>query len=366
MGSKFITQANKLLSNFNEKNISSIEEWKEIPLKRKSDILNTVPKQFLELRITSGSTGEPLFIYYSSEAVDAFIQRGVESIRNAGVTKKDIVLNLFAYGNYVPGSMYERVCLVEGISVLPLGAPNTYPKEKIFEVVKRLKPTVWFSVPSYALAQLNIIASIDKTLLPRVVVVAGERLLDSYIDNFKQLGVELVNNFGSTECPAIGFSDGDPKLIKTIPDGIYAESVEVDGNDELVITDLRNRSTPIIRYNTRDLIKRTKINPDGSLAEFEIIGRSDDLLKLKGLLVSKNKIVSTLSAFTQEFYVDVVIKNGMDWLNVFLPISIKSKEAEIVSELSKVYGKLDLLFLDELNVPKTSSHKSILVRDLRK
>ncbi|MFA5931522.1 MAG: AMP-binding protein [archaeon] len=366
MAKLVIDEMNDLLSFFGGKKISSLEEWKNIPLKRKSDLVDLVPKKFLELRITSGSTGEPLYIFYSKDAIDAFLRRTIKSIRLSGVTNDDVVLNLFAYGNYVPGSMYERACLSEGIAVLPLGAPNTYPKEKIIDVVKRVKPTVWFSVPSYALAQLNILASIDKKLLPRIVVVAGERLLDSYIENFNNLGIKLVNNFGLTECPAIGVSINDQKLIKVIPDGIFVEMVNVDGNNELVITDLNNKATPIIRYNTRDLLIRVKEEKNGSLQEFEVKGRNDDLIKLQGLLVSKNKIIEVISKYTNDFYVNIIIKEGRDYLQINLLKSIKPMEKEIIFDITKVYGKVELVFLEEINPSKTSSHKVILVQDLRK
>jgi phenylacetate-CoA ligase len=362
---KIIEKMNDLIG---EDNIKSIDDWKNINIKTKKDLSESVvPKKFIELRITSGSTGKPLYVFYSKEAVEGFIRRTRKSIKLSGVSKNDIVLNLFAYGNYVPGSMYERACLLEGISVLPLGAPNTYPKEKIMEVILKIKPTVWFSVPSYAIGLLEVLNKINSEIMPKKVIVAGEMLLDSYISRFKELGVEIINHFGLTECPAIGISKKkDPKLIKVINDGIYAEAIEKDKTIGLAITDLNNKATPIIRYNTGDVLKNIKYADDGSLKEFSIIGRSDDLIKLQGILTSKTKIEDTLSRYTHEFIVNFKTKENRDYAEFILPSGFKDKEKEINEDLSFILAKKEFVFQDKIDVPKTNSQKLRHIVDLRK
>ncbi len=362
---KIIKKMNDLVG---EDKIKSIEDWKKIKISTKKDLSAfIVPKNFLELRITSGSTGKALYVFYSNKAVEGFINRTRKSIKLSGVSNKDIVLNLFAYGNYVPGSMYERACLLDGISILPLGAPNTYPKEKIMEVILKVKPTVWFSVPSYALGLLEVLNKINPKIMPKKVLVAGEMLLDSYISRFKDLGVEVVNHFGLTECPALGVSKkGDPKLIKVINEGIYVEAVEINKNLELAITDLNNSSTKIIRYNTKDVLEKVKYNDDGSISEFSVTGRDDDLIKLQGMLTSKTKIEDTLSKYTNEFIVNFKTKENRDYVEFILPSEFKDKEKDIIKELSFIFAKKEFIFQNKIEVPKTSSHKLRHIVDLRK
>ena len=348
--------------------IKRIDDWRKIEISTKKELSeNPVSTSFLELRITSGSTGEPLYVFYSKESVDGFISRTRESIRLSGISQNDIVLNLFAYGNYVPGSMYERACLLDNIPVLPLGAPNTYPKEKIIEVILKIKPTVWLSVPSYALGLLEVLNKINPDLKPKKVIVAGEMLLDSYISRFEELGVEVINHFGLTECPAIGVSKkGNPRLIKVINEGIYVEAIKVKDDLQLAITDLNNKATPIIRYNTRDILEGVKYNRDGSISEFVVIGRSDDLVKLQGMLTSKTKIENTLSKYTSDFIVNFKTKENRDFVEVVLPLEFKGKESEISKELSFIYAKKEIIFQDKVDVPKTISHKLRHIADLRK
>lgn len=348
--------------------IKSIKDWKKIKINTKKDISQeNVPKNFLELRITSGSTGEPLYVFYSRNAVKSFLKRTKISLEKSGITKKDIVLNLFAYGNYVPGSMYERACLLKNIPVLPLGAPNTYPKEKIIDVILRVKPTIWLSVPSYALGLLEILNKINPKAKPRKILVAGEMLLDSYIKRFKELDVKVINHFGLTECPAIGISKKEnPKQIQVINREIYVEAVEMNNCAQLVITDLNNKSTPIIRYNTKDILRDIKYNNDGSISEFTLIGRDDDLIKLQGMLISKTKIEDALSKYTSNFIINLKTKKNRDRVEIVLPINLKEKERNILKDLSFILAKKETLFENKVEVPKTSSHKLRHIVDLRK
>jgi len=361
-----IEPMNKLLSNFGLNTINNIEEWYSIKTRTKSDLKNIDIKSFLELRITSGSTGEPCYIYYSKDAVDAFIRRTMKSIELSGVMSNDIVLNLFAYGNYVPGSMYEKALQAMNICVIPLGAPNTYPKEKIVEVILKLKPTVWCAVPSYALGLINVVAGINKNALPKTVLVAGEALLDSYIEAFKNLGIKVVNHFGSTECPAIGVSLEDEKLIHVIQDGLIIESKKNDDVEELVITDLNNLSTPILRYNSKDIIDRIKRDDSGHIIEFELKGRNDDLVKLMGILVSKMKICDTILKYTDEFFVEFKTKENRDFVEIHLPKTMKDEEEDLLKNLGFVRARKELIYEDAVIVPKTSTNKVKYITDLRK
>ncbi len=359
----------KNLLAFYGKNPEKIGSWNDVSISDKEKIRKTkIPRTFGELRITSGSTGEPLYVFYSKEAVNSFLKRAVISLKKSGVSSKDHVLNLFAYGNYIPGSMYERACQMENIPVLPLGAPNTYPKEKVIEVIMKLRPNVWLSVPSYAISLLDALAeNKNKDSFPEKIIIAGERLWDVYIEKFKKYNIEIVNHFGLTECPAIGVSKkGDPSIIEMINEGIYTESITgTNGEQYFVVTDLNNFATPIIRYRTGDTIDNVKHNKDGSLKEISIIGRGDDLVKIQGVLVSKTKIVEILSKFTDKFVVNIITKKHRDFVEVFLHQSCEEIKAEIDEQLAFLKKK-ELFFRGDISVPKTISYKNKHIVDLRR
>ncbi|MFH0715055.1 MAG: AMP-binding protein, partial [Candidatus Diapherotrites archaeon] len=306
---KRISKMNALLHQFGHSQVKTVQEWNSIPPSSKKSLPKNPPKHFFEMRVTSGSTGDPLFIYYSKEAVEFFLRRTVKSIQLSEVTPKDTALNLFTYGSYIPGSMYERACNRMNLPVIPLGGPNTYSKEKMLFLIQKLRPNVWMSLPSYA---LNLLSELKPTNYPKKVLVAGEKLYPSYIRIFKEKGVEVINHFGLTECPAIGVSEKNPSKIKVIEEGIRVESIAEESGENLLVTDYQNFSTPIIRYRTGDIIKPRKVSKDGSISEFEMLARSDDLVKLRGSFVSKNKIIESLLDYSSHFQVVVSTKNNKD------------------------------------------------------
>jgi phenylacetate-CoA ligase len=362
-----LEQQKKLLL-LHKKKLSKVNSWTDVPISGKENIRKlSTPKNFLELRVTSGSTGEPLYVFYSKESVQAFIKRAIISLDRSGVDDNDVVLNLFAYGNFVPGSMYEKACQFRGIAVMPLGAPNTFSKEKVIDAIIKVKPNVWMSVPSYAISLLDILANNNQhNYFPKKIIVAGEKLLDAYIKIFKDYKIQIVNHFGLTECPAIGVSKkGAPEIIEIINEGLYPEIIEENETKYLVITDLNNYATPIIRYKTGDVVDNIKYNKQGDLTEITIIGRSDDLIKIQSVLTSKSKIIEIITKYTNKFTVYLKTKNGRDWVYVYLDKKSKKDKLKIDSELFFL-KKRQLIFKDNLSIPKTSSYKNKYIIDLRK
>ncbi|VVB77292.1 AMP-binding enzyme [uncultured archaeon] len=333
--------------------------WKDTSLSSKDDIRTlATPANFAEVRITSGSTGEPLYVFYSQGAVRAFIDRTIVTLKKLGVSRSDTVLNLLAYGNFVPGSMYERACNEAEIPILALGTPNTHPMKKTLDAIEKARPTVWLAMPSYALKLLDALESSGRGPLPREVMVTSERLLDSYVGRFRHFGIELRTTFGLTECPAIGVSKpGDAMTQEVIGDGAYVEAVDVNGATELAVTDLNNLSTPVIRYLTGDVIKNIKYGDDGSVIEFVPDRRNDDLIKINGILVSKSALVEALSKYSDDFTVRIETRNDSDFLEVTFPKKCESREAEIRSYLSSVRVNKDIVFKTDVDVPVTGSGK---------
>lgn len=365
-----INELNTLLNHFNKNKIKNLKEWEKIESLSKKDLIHlkdNPPNNFVNCASTSGSTGEPLYVFYSKEAYRSYIERTIKSYETAGITDEDTVLNLFAYGTAVVGSEYERACIESDIPVYPLGAPNTFSRERAISLILRAKPTVWLSVPSYALNLLREIKKKDPEAIPRLVFVAGELLLDSYISEFESLGVKVVNQYGLTECPAVGISKPEnPKVFKALEKGILLESEETEKGDGLLITDKRNKSTPIIRYKTKDLIENVKYDKNGFIKEFRVIGRYGSLVSLQGRLFSKVEIKDTLSRFTKDFFVEIKTRNNRDFVDVHLPKNLERKKDEIRSSIEFITAKINLSFKEEVTALKTPSNKKKYVIDLRK
>ncbi len=345
-----LTKANKILMNYSIERISSSEDWKKIEPSSKKKLFIKKPPKFFEMRVTSGSTGKPLHIYYSREAVNSFIKRTIKSINYSNVNTKDIALNLFAYGGYIPGSMYERACNKMKVPIIPLGGPNTYSKEKIIAVINKIKPTTWFSLPSYAIGILKEVKPIN---YPEKIIVAGEKLFPQFINQFKECNIEVFNHFGLTECPAIGVSRKNLDIIEVIEENIIVENQ----NSSLLVTDLSNLSQPIIRYKTGDVVEVIKENNEGMVSQFKILSRNDDLIKIRGVLISKTEMINKILNYSSDFYFIINQKNNIDTVQLHLDVKLIRKKINIMDELSNVPLTIELIFHKDFKKITTSTNK---------
>ncbi|VVB77294.1 Uncharacterised protein [uncultured archaeon] len=338
--------------------------WEKVPISTKDDLRKAgIPDRYVEIRTTSGSTGKPLCIFCSKSSVDARIRNGIRMFEKIGVGKGDTLVNLSLAGTR---STFERICNELEVALLPLGAPNTCRMGDALDVIIEFKPAVWYSTPSYALRLLDELRARNIKYVPDKIVVGGERLLDSYIARFMNFGTDLYNVMGTVEFSRVGISKkGKPKVLEAFDPGLYVETAEGTDGTELVVTDLENLATPIIRYKTGDLVNVLERNGDGSVREFSYEGRTGDLVKLFGMFASKTDIENRLSKYTDDFVVYIKTSGAGDYLQIVLPEKCREKANEIVGELKHIRVEKETVFKQKVDVPVTDSFKSRHIVDAR-
>ena len=148
------------------------------------------------------------------------------------------------------------------------------------------------------------------------------------------LGIELYDIYGLTEIygPGIGincqYNTGihcwddylyieiiDPKTLKPVPDGEFGE---------IVITTLVKEGAPLIRYRTHDLSRILPGEcPCGSKHPRldTIMGRTDDMMKIKGVNVFPSQIEEILQAFPEvssEYQIRISHLDGKDTMRIYV------------------------------------------------
>jgi benzoate-CoA ligase len=260
---------------------------------------------------SSGSTGRPKACVHlqhdmvvSSEAYAKGILNITESDRCFSVSKL-----FFAYG--LGNGLYFPLS-VGATSVLLSGPPRP---DKVFEVIERYRPTLFFSVPSnYA----NLLAHVtqrgrdfDLSSI-RWAVSAGEALPAVIFHRFQErFGVQILDALGSTEAlhMVIANRPGDVRpgsSGKVIP-GFEARIVD-DDNRQLPAGEIGNlvvKADSVCAYywnqheKTKDTIEGHWIRTGDKYYQdadgfFWYAGRSDDMLKVSGVWVSPIEIESAL------------------------------------------------------------------------
>jgi len=347
------------------KDIRSSDDVKNLPLIDKEDlrlaqeeqepfpygrIIGIPIEEVTTFRQTSGTTGKPVYVPESYESWMWRLEVWCHILWMAGFRETDRVFIPFGYNIYV--AFWEGHYAAEklGCEVVPGGALDT--KGRIHKMIE-IKATALMNTPTYGLHLAE--ESRKMGLDPRAIGIkrmlcAGEpmphatrRMLEDLWD------AEVYDHIGGTEPCAWaamchqrkGLHVMEPFFLVEILD-IETLSKEVEEGELgiAVVTPLGRRSFPLIRFNTKDVVRRAK---DGcqcgrtSQMISEVAGRADDLRKIRGVLftpVSVEEVLRKEFPVICEYEIRVDKKGSMD------EISLKLE----CHEAMDVNGQRDLSF----------------------
>ncbi|MEZ0535765.1 phenylacetate--CoA ligase family protein [Caldicellulosiruptoraceae bacterium PP1] len=325
--SLFLNQINNVFENspfyrkkFFEKqivsqDISSINDIHKLPFTTKEELREAYPlglsavneEQIVRIHSSSGTTGTPVIIPYTQNDVDHWKEMMKRCYQFAGLSSKDRIQITPGYGLWTAGIGFQLGAEYLGAMVIPMGPGNT---EKQIQMMVDLKSTAITATSSYALLlaeEINKRGLLDKINL-KVGIFGSERWGDKQRKKIEEyLNIETFDIYGLTEVygPGIAidckYHEGlhyfddylyfeiiDPETGKVLPDGEYGE---------LVITTLRKEGAPLIRYRTRDITRKLigSCKCGSSYPRIDrIIGRTDDMVKVKGVNMFPAQIDSLL------------------------------------------------------------------------
>ncbi len=373
--------------------VSTPEEFEALPFSEKSDLrdayplgLMTVPEdQIVRIHSSSGTTGLPVIIPYTAKDVEDWGIMFARCYEYAGITKKDRIQITPGYGLWTAGIGFQAGCERLGAMAIPMGPGNT---EKQLQMMQDMESTVLCSTSSYALL---LSEEIEKRGLKNKIklkkgIIGSERWSAKMRARIAEsLGIELYDIYGLTEIygPGIGinckYNTGmhywddylyieiiDPKTLKPVPDGEMGE---------IVITTLVKEGAPLIRYRTHDLSRIIPGKcPCGSRYPRldTIMGRTDDMMKIKGVNVFPSQIEEILQAFPEvssEYQIRISHLDGKDTMRIYVETNGSVNFAEladrIAAKVKSVIGFTPLVKVVENGLLPRSEKKTKRVIDER-
>ncbi len=260
---------------------------------------------------SSGSTGFPKGCVHLHHDMVVSAEQYAKAV--LGITENDRLFSVaklfFAYG--LGNGLYFSLA-VGATSILWPGSPSP---PNIYAVIEHHKPTLFFSVPSNysSLLVYQREVGLDFNLSSvRHAVSAGEALPAPLFHRFKQrFGVEILDAIGSTEALHM-FIASRPGAVRPGSSGQVLPGYEariVDENDQPVadgeIGNLLIKGDSVCAYywnqheKTKDTIQGHWLrtgdkyyrDPDDY---YWYVGRSDDMMKVKGMWVSPVEVESVL------------------------------------------------------------------------
>ncbi|MBK1681718.1 phenylacetate--CoA ligase family protein [Rhodocyclus tenuis] len=321
--------------------IQSWEQFEQLPFTEKADLRDAYPlglqavpdEEVVRIHSSSGTTGTPVIIPYTRQDVEDWAEMFARCYVMAGITNTDRIQITPGYGLWTAGIGFQAGAERLGAMAVPMGPGNT---DRQLQMMVDLKSTVLCATSSYALLLAEEIQrrGIRERMHLRKGVIGSERWGEEMRSRIaRELGVELYDIYGLTEIygPGIGISCEHACGMHYWDDFVYFEIIDqhtgkhvAEGElGELVITTLRKQGAPLIRYRTHDLTRFIP-GPCACGSAFPridtIMGRTDDMVKVKGVVIFPaliDEVLHEVEGASSEFQIMIDHIEGHDVMTVF-------------------------------------------------
>lgn len=334
----------KKFSGINPEDIVDQESFQKLPFSTKQELRDAYPlglaavpeEQIVRIHSSSGTTGTPVIIPYTQKDVDDWSLMFARCYEMAGITKRDRIQITPGYGLWTAGIGFQLGCERLGAMAVPLGPGNT---EKQLQMMRDVKSTVLCATSSYALLLAEQIENrgLKESINLKKGVIGSERWGDKMRARIRDiLGIELYDIYGLTECygPGIGISCSEDNGIHYFDDYVYMEILDPqtglpvkDGEvGEITLTTLVKEGAPLFRFRTHDLAAFIpgKCKCGSSFPRITpILGRSDDMVKVKGNIIFPSTIedvIKSVPGTSSEYRAVIEHVDGKDELELSVEV----------------------------------------------
>ncbi len=295
------------------------------------DILSVSLRQVTEYRQTSGTTGQPVYHPETWQDWEWSAESWAYILYAHGYRDYDRVFIPFGYSLYIAFWVGHYAAEKIGCEVVPGGVLNT--EARILKV-KELKATALMATPTYVLGMADTARNklgIDPAgdLYIKKITVAGEpggsvpatrkRMEEAW-------GAKVYDTAGGTEIGHWGY-ECVAQCGLHVNEGLYLVEIEDIDTGELItkpgkrgtmlVTVFDRLAHPCIRFDSKDIIEWSPIEKCECGRTFRllrggVIGRADDITKVKGVLLAPGAIEEVVRDIPQlgDEYEVVVTKKG--------------------------------------------------------
>ena len=352
--------------------IHGVDDLHKLPFLSKSDLRETYPTGMLavpksecvRIHSTSGTTGKRVIAYYTQNDVDMWEECCARAIVAAGGSKEDVVHVAYGYGLFTGGAGLHGGSHKVGCLTLPMSSGNT---ERQIQFMMDMESTLLCCTPSYAAYLGESLKEMgykpEDNHLKAAIFGAEPWTEEMRRDIEASLGIKAYDIYGLTEIcgPGVSYECEAQNGMHINEDHFIAEIIDPDTGEvlpegskgELVFTSLDKEAFPVIRYRTRDICILTREKCSCGRTHVRMrkpMGRSDDMLIVKGVNVFPSQIESVLleQGYPANYQIVVDRVNHSDTLEVMVEMTpenfsdslakVTSMEKNLVDALKSMLG----------------------------
>jgi phenylacetate-CoA ligase len=315
------------------------------------DMLAVPIEQVAIFRQTSGTTGTPVYQADTWQDWDWWAESWCYILYAQGYRNTDRVFLPFGYNIFVAFWAMHYASEKLGCETVPGGVLDT--EARILKM-QELKCTAFGATPTYVLGLADTARKIGinpaKDLSIQRITVAGEP--GGSISTTKKKmedawGARVYDHIGATEIGAWSYECTEQPGGLHVNEGLFLVEIEDVETGELVvepgkrgkmiITALDRLGKPCIRFDSKDVIvwsdKKCDCGRTFRLIDGGVVGRADDITKVKGVLLAPTaieEVVRSIKGLGDEFEVVVTKKGDLDDITLkieLLPDAEGSREA---------------------------------------
>ena len=334
--------------------INSLDDLKLLPFTTKQDLRDNYPynmfatplQEIIRIHASSGTTGKPTVVGYTRRDIANWAELMARCLAMAGGHQDSVVQIAYGYGLFTGGLGFHYGAEKIGAVVIPTSGGNT---RRQIMLMRDLGTEILACTPSYALCIIEGLEAMGiKT--EELKLKAGIFVAEPWSENMRaeleeKLNIKALDIYGLSEvigpgvaCECLeqqGLHIFEDFFIPEIIDPVTEEPLPEGEEGELVITTIDKEGLPVIRYRTRDITSLTYEPCACGRTHARIsklLGRTDDMLIIRGVNVFPSQIESALMAVgeAEPHYLIIVDRvNNLDTMEVWIEVSEKLFADEI-------------------------------------
>ncbi len=382
--------------------LQSLSDITKFPFIMKQDMRDNYPdglfavprSKVARIHASSGTTGQATVVGSTQGDLERWGECFARGIAMCGGDENSTIQVSYGYGLFTGGLGAHHGGETAGCAVIPTSSGNT---KRQIQMMKDLGTDILCCTPSYALLIADTALEMGlnpKTDLKLSAGIFGAEPCSQGMreEIAEKLGIQYCDVYGLSEVmgPGVAFECDQMSGLHLAEDHFFAEIINpttlepvADGEyGELVFTTLDRECCPLVRYRTRDITRiisepcacgRTHRKID------RIIGRSDDMLILRGVNVFPSQIEQVLTSFSEiatQYQIILTMRGPLDHVELRVETvpefpfdevrKLEDLKRRLAAELkSNLQIAVDIKFVEPMTIER-SEGKAKRIIDLRK
>jgi phenylacetate-CoA ligase len=301
---------------FTEKDECRLSQQEHPPF---GDYLACSQEQVMRTHKTSGTTGRALYVALTRPDRDLTNECAARSFWASGLRPSDTVVHCLNYRLWIGGYTDHEGLETVGATAVPFGVGQT---SLLIQTIRELQINAISATPSYMLPLSEAVLAqgmnprdlglrkglfgaepgmSEPSVRARMEEIWGMRAMDA---NFGM--ADIISIMGS-ECEqraGLHFHAHGAVAVELIdPESGTPLDLTEGAEGELVYTHLQKEAQPLIRYRAHDVVRILGTGPCAcgrTSFRFRMLGRSDDMLHVRGINVFPTGVGNTLAHLSDQ------------------------------------------------------------------